>query len=230
MANFVLVHGSWAGGWQWRDIREKLENEGHRVLTPSLTGMSDRHHLINENVGLHTHIEDIARLIEWEDLNDVVLVGHSYGGMVITGAAARIKNRLSHLVYVDAFLPRAGECAWDLLPWQPEIFETLRLKDKPWQVEPVDKMTYFPELADYDMDRSTPMTIRTHSDKLPEATTEVAGTYIECTQEPSFFGEVAKRAIEDGMQHISIEAGHYVIITHSDDVVKGLKEGAGIKG
>ena len=90
MANFVLVHGSWAGGWQWTTIREALEQEGHRVLAPSLTGMGDRHHLINKNVGLETHIDDIARLIEWEDLDEVVLVGHSYGGMVITGAAARI--------------------------------------------------------------------------------------------------------------------------------------------
>jgi pimeloyl-ACP methyl ester carboxylesterase len=226
MANFVLVHGSWAGGWQWTTIREALEKEGHRVLAPSLTGMADRHHLINENVGLETHIDDIARLIEWEDLDDVILVGHSYGGMVITGAAACIKDRLSHLVYIDAFLPRAGECAWDLLPWQPEVFETLRLKNKPWQVEPVDKMTYFPELESFDMERSTPMTIRTHSDLLPSATTDIQGTYIECTQEPSFFGEIAKRAKSDGMRHVTIEAGHYVIITHSSEVVEILKEAA----
>jgi len=229
MTNFVLVHGSWAGGWQWTTIRETLENEGHRVLTPSLTGMADRHHLINENVGLKTHIDDIARLIEWEDLSDVVLAGHSYGGMVITGAAARVKARLSHLVYVDAFLPRVGECAWDLLPWQPEIFETLRLKDKPWQVQPVDKMTYFPELESFNMDRATPMTIRTHSDPLPEATNDVKGTYIECTQEPSFFGAVAERAKSDGMKHVTIKAGHYVIITHPEDVVNILKEAAGLK-
>ena len=114
MANFVLVHGSWAGGWQWADIREILESKGHRVLTPSLTGMADRHHLINEDVGLFTHVDDISRLIEWEQLENVILAGHSYGGMVITGVAAKIKERLSHLVYVDAFLPRAGECAWDL--------------------------------------------------------------------------------------------------------------------
>ena len=68
MANFVLVHGSWAGGWQWADIREILESKGHRVLTPSLTGMADRHHLINEDVGLFTHVDDISRLIEWEQL------------------------------------------------------------------------------------------------------------------------------------------------------------------
>ena len=109
MANFVLVHGSWAGGWQWTTIREMLEEKGHRVLTPTLTGMSDRHHLISEDVGLETHIDDIARLIEWERLDDVILGGHSYGGMVITGVAAKVQARLSHLVYFDAFLPRAGD-------------------------------------------------------------------------------------------------------------------------
>jgi len=92
------------------------------------------------------------------------------------------------------------------------------------QVEPVDKMTYFPELESFDMERSTPMTIRTHSDVLPSATTEVQGTYIECTKEPSFFGEIAARAKSDGMRHVSIKAGHYVIITHSDEVVKILQE------
>ena len=224
MANFVLVHGSWAGGWQWTTIREMLEEKGHRVLTPTLTGMSDRHHLISEDVGLETHIDDIARLIEWERLDDVILGGHSYGGMVITGVAAKVKARLSHLVYFDAFLPRAGECAWDLLPWQPEIFETLRLEDKPWQVKPVDTLTYFPELEGYDMDRSTPMTIRTHSDPLPEATTEISGTYIECTQEPSFFGEIAQRAKADGMNHIQIKAGHYVILTHIEEMVQVLSD------
>ena len=90
MANFVLVHGSWAGGWEWTGIREILESQGHRVLTPSLTGMADRHHLIGEDVGLYTHIDDIARLIEWEKLTNVVLAGHSYGGMVITGVAPKV--------------------------------------------------------------------------------------------------------------------------------------------
>ena len=146
MANFVLVHGSWAGGWEWSGVREILEEKGHRVLAPSLTGMADRHHLISEEVGLHTHIDDVARLIEWEQLDRVVLAGHSYGGMVITGVAPRVKKKLAHLVYVDAFLPRTGECAWDILTWQPEAFETLKLDDKPWQVKPVDTPTFFPEL------------------------------------------------------------------------------------
>jgi pimeloyl-ACP methyl ester carboxylesterase len=221
-----LVHGSWAGGWEWARIREILESKGHRVLAPSLTGMADRHHLIGEDVGLQTHIDDIARLIEWEQLDDVVLAGHSYGGMVITGVAPLVKDRLAHLVYVDAFLPRKGECAWDLLPWQREGFQSLRLPEAPWMVEPVDTLTFFPELAGFDMSRLTPMTIRTHTDPVPDATTDVAGTYIQCTKEPSYFGEVAERAIGDGMRHVTIEAGHIVILTHPEEVARILLDAA----
>ena len=224
MAHFVLVHGSWAGGWEWAAIREILESKGHRVLTPSLTGMADRHHLISEDVGLETHIDDIARLIEWEQLDEVVLAGHSYGGMVITGVAPKVKEQLSHLVYVDAFLPRAGECAWDILTWQREAFETLKLEDKPWQVKPVDTMAFFPELEGINMDRLTPMTIRTHTDPLPDAINDVPSTFIQCTKEPFYFGEVAERAKSDGMRHISIEAGHIVIVTHPKEIAEILLE------
>lgn len=224
MANFVLVHGSWAGGWEWSGVREILEEKGHRVLAPSLTGMADRHHLISEEVGLHTHIDDVARLIEWEQLDRVVLAGHSYGGMVITGVAPRVKKKVAHLVYVDAFLPRTGECAWDILTWQPEAFETLKLDDKPWQVKPVDTPTFFPELEGINMDRLTPMTIRTHTDPLPEATKDIPGTFIQCTKEPFYFGEVAERAKSDGMRHISIDAGHIVIVTHPEEIAAILLE------
>ena len=121
-------------------------------------------------------------------------------------------------------MPRPGECAWDILTWQPEVFETLKLKDKPWQVNPADTETYFPELKGYDMGRLTPMTIRTHTDPLNDATREIPGTYIECTKEPSFFGEVAERAKSDGMKHTSIEAGHIVILTHPKEIAEILLE------
>ncbi len=116
MSTFLLVHGSWSGGWQWEPVRSRLEAAGHRVLAPSLSGMADRHHIATIDMGLQTHIDDIARLLRWERLTEVVLVGHSYGGMVITGAAAAAAAHIAELVYLDAFLPRAGECAWDILP------------------------------------------------------------------------------------------------------------------
>lgn len=209
MATFVLVHGSWLGGWSWEGVRVLLEREGHRVLAPSLTGMADRHHLASPEVGLQTHIDDIARLMEWERTQDAILVGHSYGGMVITGAAARSPQRPQRLVYVDAFYPAGGECAWDLLPWQKDAFQPLRLAADPTQVRPVDMRSLFPELADFDESRLTPMPIRTHEDRL--AAGRPAGvpvTYVHCTSAPSFFDAMAQRAANDGATVIPLAAGH----------------------
>jgi pimeloyl-ACP methyl ester carboxylesterase len=110
---FLLVHGAWHGGWCWRDVVPRLRKAGHEVFAPSLTGLGERKHLASARVDLETHIQDIVALVEMEDLKKVVLVGHSYGGMVITGVADRIPTRLAALVYLDAFVPENGKCALD---------------------------------------------------------------------------------------------------------------------
>ena len=107
--HFVIVHGAWGGGWDWRGIDSILTRMGHSVDRVTLTGLGDRVHLASPNVGLDTHITDVVNAIEFEKLTNVVLVGHSYGGMVITGVAERIPQRIRHLVYIDAFLPESGE-------------------------------------------------------------------------------------------------------------------------
>jgi pimeloyl-ACP methyl ester carboxylesterase len=109
MATYVLVHGAWHGGWCWRLVRAALEDKGHTVFTPTLTGLGERSHLLSPAIDLDTHITDVVNVIEWEELGDVILVGHSYGGYVITGVADRIKPRLRHAVYLDAFMPDDGE-------------------------------------------------------------------------------------------------------------------------
>jgi pimeloyl-ACP methyl ester carboxylesterase len=106
---FVLVHGAWHGGWCWRDVKVLLEVAGHKVFTPTLTGLGERAHLREPAPNLTMHIQDVMGLIEAEELTDIVLVGHSYGGMVITGVADRIKSRLRHVVYLDAALPSNGQ-------------------------------------------------------------------------------------------------------------------------
>ena len=111
MSTFVLVHGAWHGGWCWRFIRPLLKE--HDVYAPSLTGLGERKHLARPDVDLDTHIADVVALLEMEDLRDVVLVGHSYGGMVITGAADRAPERIKRLVYLDAFVPEDGRCLLD---------------------------------------------------------------------------------------------------------------------
>ena len=121
---FVLVHGAWHGGWCWRFVRDLLEQSGHRVYAPSLTGLGERKHLARPDIDLDTHIADIVSLLEMEDLSDVVLVGHSYGGMVVTGVADRAPGRIGRLVYLDAFVPEDGKCALDYVV--PELAARMR--------------------------------------------------------------------------------------------------------
>ena len=115
MANFVLVHGAWHGGWCYRDTAQALRAAGHSVFTPTHTGVGERFHQSAENITLETHVRDVVGCIEWEELNDVVLVGHSYGGMVISGVADRMAERIRALVFLDAFVPENGESLMDLL-------------------------------------------------------------------------------------------------------------------
>jgi pimeloyl-ACP methyl ester carboxylesterase len=106
----VLVHGAWGGGWDWKHVDALLTADGYQVYRPTLTGQGEHSNLASTNIDLDTHIQDIVNVILWEDLHDVVLAGHSYGGMVITGVADRVPGRIRRLVYVDALLPTNGEC------------------------------------------------------------------------------------------------------------------------
>jgi pimeloyl-ACP methyl ester carboxylesterase len=122
---YVLVHGAFHGGWCWRRVADRLETAGMRVFTPTLSGLGERAHLLGPNIGFSTLVNDIAGVIETEELDHVILVGHSFGGAVITGVADRIPERLRQLVYLDAIVPLPGQSAIDQLP--REIAE-LRIK------------------------------------------------------------------------------------------------------
>ncbi len=111
---FVLIHGAWHGGWCWSRVSALLAAKGHRVYAPSLTGLADRSHLLSPAVNLDTHIADIVNLFKWEDLQDAVLVGHSYGGWPISGAIEKLLAQVSSIVYVDAFMPENGQRGMDL--------------------------------------------------------------------------------------------------------------------
>jgi pimeloyl-ACP methyl ester carboxylesterase len=124
MATFVIVHGGFGGGWERKDVEKRLRADGHEVSRPTLTGLGERAHLASPSVDLDTHVQDVVAHVEMENLRDVVLVGQSYGGMVVTGVADRVPERIAALVYVDAFVPRDGESTFDLLP--DEFVEVLR--------------------------------------------------------------------------------------------------------
>src|ERR1700682_4081765 len=111
---FVLVHGAWHGGGCWRRVADRLRAGGHAVFTPTLTGLGERAHLLRSGIGLDTHITDVVNAMTCEELTDVVLCGHSYGGFVISGVAERIAPAIRALVFLDAFMPRNGESVQDL--------------------------------------------------------------------------------------------------------------------
>ena len=106
---FVLIHGAWHGGWCWRRVADTLEKHGHKVYAPSLTGSGDRSHLLSKDIDLDTHIADIANLVTWEDLNNICLVAHSYGGWPASGALEQIHDRVGAIVWLDAFKPENGQ-------------------------------------------------------------------------------------------------------------------------
>jgi pimeloyl-ACP methyl ester carboxylesterase len=141
MATFVLVAGAWSGGYRWRAVARRLRAAGHEVSTPTLTGLGERVHLLTRDVDLATHVLDVANVLVYEDLRDVVLVGHSYAGMVITGVADRLPERLAHLVYLEAPVPRDGESQLDNADrtGQPALEDAVRRGGDGWRV-PVPRL------------------------------------------------------------------------------------------
>jgi Alpha/beta hydrolase family len=113
---FVLIHGAWVGGWYWRRVSDLLEKKGHKVFSPTLTGLGERSHLLSKDINLDTHVTDIVNVIKWEGLNDICFVAHSYAGFPASGALDQIGDRVSSIVWLDAFKPENGDRLVDLLP------------------------------------------------------------------------------------------------------------------
>ena len=162
MATFVLVHGMWAGGWYWQKVRPLLRAAGHEVFTPTLAGLGERVHLARPDVGLDRHIEDVVNVLRFEDLYDVLLVGHSYAGMVIRGVADRIPERVTTLVYLDAFVPEHGERVLDLWPaaYRPD-FEAMAMGFDGWRIPTLDPGDEDPSIIAWEAGRTVPHPIAT---------------------------------------------------------------------
>jgi pimeloyl-ACP methyl ester carboxylesterase len=137
MATILLAHGAWSAAWAWKKMRPLMVASGHVFLTPTYTGLGVHAGLASPAVNLDTHIEDLLAVLHYEDVRDVVLLGHSYGGLVATGVADRAPDRISHLIYLDAFVPKHGQSLFDLVP--PEQRERQRLSavnGDGWRVSP----------------------------------------------------------------------------------------------
>ena len=133
---FLVCHGAWSAGWAWKKMHPLMRAAGHRLVTPTCTGLGERVHLAGPSVDLETHIRDILNVISYEDLRDIVLIGHSYGGMVATGVADRARDRIARLIYLDAFVPKDGQSLLDLNePARQRIKDVAKAGDG-WRVPP----------------------------------------------------------------------------------------------
>lgn len=166
MAAFVLVHGSFHGGWCWQKVARFLRQSGHEVYTPTLTGLGERSHLATPQSGLELHIQDIINVIEYEDLYDAVLVGHSYAGLVNTSVAEHIPQRLARLIYLDAIIPHDGQSAFNVIPGMEEQWAQMATsQSNGWLVPPMSPRAMGitnPADAAWVESRLTPMPLLTH--------------------------------------------------------------------
>ncbi|MEM9655210.1 MAG: alpha/beta fold hydrolase, partial [Actinomycetota bacterium] len=184
MANLVLVHGAWGGAWGFHKLRRPLAAAGHQVFTPSLTGIGDRQHLTSPEVGLGTHITDLVNLVTFEDLDPIVLLGFSYGGMVVTGALAEIGDRVSDLIFLDALVPDDGDSAESLIGVEASTMAGA----SGWLIpaNPRDLLT--PEETEWSQSRRSPQPIRTFTESVslaaPLVDRSFSLTYIKATADP----------------------------------------------
>ncbi|MBE1489781.1 alpha/beta fold hydrolase [Plantactinospora soyae] len=231
MSTFVLVHGAWHGGWCWRRVTPALRAAGHEVLTPTLTGVGDRAHLISPLVGLETHVEDVVRLIdaETDGDGDVVLVGHSYAGMVITGVADRRPARVRQRVYLDAFLPTDGEAAIDLLPAHVagHYRESVAGPGHGWLIPPRSLQVLGvtePDDLDWLTPRLTPHPWRSYAEplRIGAAVDDVPGAFVECVDWMRVFTPYAQRARDRGWRVLDLPTGHEAMVTAPKALAEAL--------
>lgn len=213
---FVLVHGSWHGAWCWRPVERLLRAAGREVFAPTLTGLAERAHLATRETGLSTHVEDVARLLELEDLQGAVLVGHSYGGMVVTPVAARAPARVARIIYLDAMVPESGQCGFDVFSAGMADRWRKKAKDKGdgWLVPPTlsakDMGIDDPAEAARIDHKLTPMPLKAFEEKVTfdaAALAKVSRSYIRCAKFPGF-GPTAERVKKLGWPVRELDCGH----------------------
>jgi len=205
---FVLVHGAWHGGWCWARVSGPLRRQGHRVVTPTLTGLGERSHLLSPRITLETFIQDVVNVLAWEELSEVVLVGHSFAGLVISGVADRMPQRIRHLVYLDAFLMDPGQSVFDTLP--RGLVARLREAAGPSGALAVPRPANFgldqPQDLSFVERRLTPHPIGTYETPLNlrhPVGNGLPATYLSCTR-PRF------AAVEASRQWVRRHAPHWV--------------------
>lgn len=238
MATFLLVQGAWVGGWYWKRVTPLLRAAGHDVFAPTLTGLGERAHLAGPDVGLETHIEDVLGVLTYEDLSNVVLVGHSYGGMVITGVAERAAERLAHLVYFDAFVPADGQSLDSMFPELVAGFrERARSEGKGWRIPPppaASPIFGLPDPADQEWagPKLVAQPLRAFEQPVraaDPAASALPRTYIHCTgktDSDAFAPFAARLKVAPEWHFRDIATGHCAQITMPRELAELLLEAA----
>ncbi|MBV7265222.1 alpha/beta fold hydrolase [Erythrobacter ani] len=241
--DIVLVHGAWHGGWCWEMVRALLEPDGHRVFTPTLPGLAERAGELTPQIGLDTHIDDVVATILAEDLTDFVLCGHSYGGMVITGVADRLKERVAHIVYLDAALPKDGESMLSYGEPRPQAaIDGATAAMRGLAPDGLAIGVFPPSVLgipaghprhDWVAERLTPHPLKTWLDpiKLANGGPEgLAQTYIHCTDPvmaQTQFPWIASQVSNDpSWNYAELKTGHDAMVTDPEGVAQILRTAA----
>jgi pimeloyl-ACP methyl ester carboxylesterase len=219
-ATFLVAHGAWSAGWAWKKMHPLMSAAGYRLITPTYTGLGEREHLASPANDLETHIQDVLAVIKYEDLRDVVLIGHSYGGMVATGVVDRAGDRVAQLIYLDAFVPRNGQALLDLLPpaARKGMQESVKAGDG-WRVPPNPTPPDTSEAdAKWIAERRLPQSFKTFEMPLrlrgPETTLPRSYIYCQRIGPVDVFRPFAERAkSEPGWRHYEIDASHSPHVT-----------------
>lgn len=224
---FLVCHGAWSAGWAWKKMHPLMQAAGHRLVTPTYTGLGERVHLANPSIDLESHIEDILNVIKYEDLHDIVLVGHSYGGMVATGVADRARDRVAQLIYVDAFVPEDGQSLFDL---NKVAVQKLADSGDGWRVPPNPTPADTPDtdLAWLNT-RRVDMPIKCFETrlKLQGGKLTLPRSYIYATRitPADTFGQFAKRTRnEAGWRYFEIDASHSPNVTAPEALMALLEK------
>lgn len=239
VATFVIVHGAWGGAWSWNKfVVPMLREAGQTVFPVTLTGLGERAHLSSPEVSLDTHIQDVVNTLFYEDLHDVILVGHSYGGNVITGVADRVPERLQQLVYLDAATPSDGQASADSFPGRREqVEEQAQSVGWGWQVPPGDAPPDQPaEIVEWARPRRRPMPLKTMTTpvRLTRGETTLPRSFVYCTvgKVPGS-GQVARaeRVKNDPRwQYFELNTGHNLHYTAPKETVAILLQLANAPG
>lgn len=234
MSTYVLVHGAWHGSWCWKRVRKALQAQGHEVFTPTLTGVGERSHLLSPRVNLETHINDVVNLIRWEELSNIVLCGHSYGGAVISGVADRVSERIGALVYLDAFLLEDGRSVHDEVP--PEHrdaqLEGAKVHGEGWKVPPIPAAAFNVNAKDAAwMDRQCTMHPLAAFQQPLRLSGKMAAvkdvTFVLATDhEGSPFMPSYERAKAKGWKTLSVACGHDVMLDMPEELATILLNAA----